>query len=176
MRTVTSHRLGTATFLAGLFVALLGSACQPGDPPAGSPPAGTGTLPGTDTGQGGCSSAQVLAIFTASCGSCHGATSPTDGLDLVSANLGVRLANKASVGCTGKVIVDPGNAASSYLLDKLQGDATCGVQMPKGKPALDATSINCVADWIDGLSPGTTGSGGDDPPPSGGGNPPGGGW
>jgi hypothetical protein len=180
MSTVSQPNFGLRTALAvafAAFAALAAGACT-SDPgyPAGSPPEGSGVLPGTDTGSGsGCGVAQVAEIFANNCISCHGSTGAPDGLNLTASGLTARLNGKPSVGCSGKVLVSPGNAAGSYLLDKLQGDATCGVQMPKGKPALDATSINCVADWIDALAPASSGggTGGDVPPPGTGG---GGGW
>jgi hypothetical protein len=157
------------------FAALAFAACT-SDPgyPAGSPPEGSGVLPGNDTGNGSaCGVTQVATIFANNCTSCHGGTAPSAGLNLTASGLTSRLNGKASSGCSGKVLVSPGNAAGSYLLDKLQGDASCGVPMPKDRPQLDATSINCVADWIDALAPSSSG-GGDDPPTPGTGG--GGGW
>ncbi len=179
MSTVTKHRLGAATILAGLLAAIIGVSCAADTGfPAGNPPGniGTGMAGGDENGGGGCSLAQVQTIFTAHCaGTCHSASVKDGGLDLSASGLKTRLVDVTSH-CSGKLLVSPGNAASSYLLDKLQGGAGCGAPMPKGQPALDATSINCVADWIDGLgaSSGGTTPGGGTPP--GGGGPPGGGW
>jgi hypothetical protein len=177
MSTVNKHRLGAAGILGAILALAIGVSCAADSSsqfPAGSPPGDPGNGGGTPSGNTGtCTTAQVAALFSASCGGCHGGSAPAAQLDLVSSNLEQRLSGKASSGCSGKVLVSPGNAAGSYLLDKLQGDATCGVQMPAGKPALDATSINCVADWIDGMGTTTGGTGGDTP---GGGEAPGGGW
>jgi hypothetical protein len=177
MSSVTQPNFGLRTVLAvafATFAAFASAACtsEPGYP-AGSPPEGSGVLPGTDTGSGsGCGLAQVAEIFANHCTTCHGSgAGASAGLNLTASGLTGRLNGVASTGCSGKVLVSPGNAAASYLLDKLQGDATCGMQMPLNKPALDATSINCVADWIDALAPSS--SGGDPPTPGTGG---GGGW
>jgi len=178
--------------LAGLLAAAIGIGCT-SDPgfPAGAPPDPIGNVGGGTGGDetGGCSTADVVAIvFSARCtnGACHDADGPASGLDLASAGVEARLANASAKGCSGKVLVSPGNAAGSYLLDKLQGDVTCGVQMPKGGAPLDAASINCVADWIDGLdgsgsgsgsgSGGGTGTGAGPGTGSGGGGMPPGGW
>ncbi len=42
----------------------------------------------------------------------------------------------------------PGNPNSSYIINKLEGTQTVGVQMPFGGPYLDQATINQVRDWI----------------------------
>ena len=175
--------------LAGVLVATVGLGCvaDPGPEfPAGAPPgpgSNLGPGGGDEGGGGGCSTADVInTVFAVSCtgGGCHDAQEPKAGLDLASAGVEARLADSAARQCNNKVLVSPGNAAGSYLLDKLQGDASCGAPMPLGGAPLSATAINCVADWIDGMAtgggsnPGTgsgpgggNGGGGDPPPPMG---------
>jgi hypothetical protein len=163
-----------ASLLFACALGLAGAACTSDTGfPAGAPPEGSDVTPGGSSGDSGaCTLSQVASLFSTNCTSCHsGATAP-DGLDLTSSGLTGKLSGKTSH-CGGKLLVSPGDAASSYLLDKLQGSQSCGVQMPKGHEPLDATSINCVADWIDALAPGSGGGG--DPGTGGGGTPPGGG-
>jgi len=45
--------------------------------------------------------------------------------------------------------VNPGNANDSYLIQKLEGTASGGVQMPIGQPPLSLALIQNVRDWID---------------------------
>jgi hypothetical protein len=165
------------TFARALFacaLAFAGAACTSDTGfPAGAPPSSDVTPGGSGGESGACTVSQVASLFSASCTSCHSGASAPDGLDLTASGLTGKLSGKTSH-CNGKLLVDPGDAASSYLLDKLQGSQSCGVQMPKGHEPLDASSINCVADWIDALAP-ASGGGGGDPSTGGGGTPPGGG-
>ncbi|TMQ04863.1 MAG: hypothetical protein E6J90_50455 [Deltaproteobacteria bacterium] len=60
------------------------------------------------------------------------------------------LINVPAADCTdGRVIVKPGDATNSYLLQKLAGVQMCsGVRMPRlGTPLSDA-SMQKIADWI----------------------------
>jgi hypothetical protein len=90
------------------------------------------------------------AVFTQKCGGCHGVTSPTKNLDLVSAGLAARLVNKPST-CNNRPFLSgtlSGSSAAGHLFDKLAGPvAGCGVQMPAGSTPLSATEIACVNDW-----------------------------
>ena len=51
--------------------------------------------------------------------------------------------------CNQRLVIDPGNAAQSYLLDKLEGHDLCqGVRMPFGLPPLPADEILTIRRWI----------------------------
>ncbi len=50
--------------------------------------------------------------------------------------------------------VNPGNPNESYLIQKLEGAATVGQQMPLGAPSLPQADINVIRQWItDGALP-----------------------
>ena len=170
--------------LAGMFAAVaIGTGCV-ADPgfPAGAPPSGQLPVGGGEQEAGGCDTQDVVdTVFAQSCsgGACHSAGTKAGGLDLASPGVQTRLVNALSKGCTDKVLVSPGDAAGSYLLDKLRGAGdVCGVPMPKGGAPLDAARINCVTDWIDSLGSGSgeTGSGSPGGGSGGDGELPPGGW
>jgi hypothetical protein len=49
----------------------------------------------------------------------------------------------------GRKRVNPGDPATSYLIDKLKGENLCsGVRMPKDGQALTATEIGTIEAWI----------------------------
>ena len=62
--------------------------------------------------------------------------------------------------CSGKSRINPGNASTSYLVDKIMGQSqttsppgsalTCfmGAQMPFGGPFLSAADVNTIVGWI----------------------------
>ncbi|HET6281154.1 MAG TPA: hypothetical protein VFH73_09315 [Polyangia bacterium] len=118
---------------------------------------GDGGLTPADTGMGPVASAcplgfDILDLFKRRCGGCHGATSPTKNLDLVTAGIGGRMVNKLST-CMGKPLISSqvaaGAAPTGLLFEKLAGPVTgCGVRMPAGgAPALTPVEIECVNDW-----------------------------
>ena len=92
-------------------------------------------------------------VFELSCvdAGCHGSNDRAAGLDLQASALELELFGKEAALCGGEVRVVPGDAASSYLIDKLRGTG-CGAQMPIGVPLPNET-IDCIAAWIDGLDP-----------------------
>ena len=50
--------------------------------------------------------------------------------------------------------VEPGDPDNSYLVQKLEGTAAQGVQMPFGGPPLDQALIDDIRQWIaDGANP-----------------------
>jgi hypothetical protein len=94
----------------------------------------------------------VLPIFESHCAQngCHGGMSPKEQLSLTTTSA----AHAALVGVSaeqcadGRKRVAPGDAASSYLVDKLLGVDLCsGTRMPKGG-GLTAAEIDTVAAWI----------------------------
>lgn len=91
-------------------------------------------------------STQIQPIFSASCGgsSCH-IPGPQNGV-----TLGSHAAVIASRGNQYlSLIVLPGNAAESPLIDKLGGAPQFGQQMPDGQPSLSLAHIQLIATWID---------------------------
>jgi len=50
--------------------------------------------------------------------------------------------------------VAPGDPDNSYLVQKVEGTAAVGSQMPLGGPALSQSQINDIRQWIqDGANP-----------------------
>jgi hypothetical protein len=93
-------------------------------------------------------------IFTPSCATsgCHdGPIGPglPAGQDLSSlASSFASLVGVASVQVPSLLRVNPGNANSSYLVQKLEGTAASGSQMPLGGNPLSQTTIDTIRDWI----------------------------
>lgn len=96
----------------------------------------------------------VQEIFEAKCSGCHTASS-AGGLSLASAAISYTSLVDASVraaSCSDRTLVVPGDAASSYLVEKLLGSAgICGSPMPRGRDPLPAEEIATIEAWIDSL-------------------------
>ncbi len=95
---------------------------------------------------------EVQAIFTSRCTPCHTEGS-SGGLHLDPATASyANLVNVPSSRCADRTRVLPGDAAGSYLLAKLHGDASiCGSPMPLNRPALPAEELAVIESWIDAL-------------------------
>jgi hypothetical protein len=88
----------------------------------------------------------ALGIMAAKCGNCHGAVTPTKGLDVVSPNLAARLVGVKSA-CGARPFLETTGTAG-YFLDKLDGPvAGCGGQMPFGTPPLTPEERGCIDEW-----------------------------
>ncbi|MEO0998610.1 MAG: Ig-like domain-containing protein [Pseudomonadota bacterium] len=94
------------------------------------------------------------AVFTPTCsvGGCHsgpaGGPLPT-GMDLTSADASFdNLVGIASVQQPAILRVAAGDPDNSYLIQKLEGTAASGAQMPFGGPPLDAATIADIRQWI----------------------------
>ena len=112
---------------------------------------GSGGTPGSGGAiAGGPTAADVQAILGANCTICHSGANPPRGLNLenVRAVVGVPAAE-----CPLKNRITAGDAAHSYLIDKLHGaaqDGACfvGQRMPAGSPALADSDIALITAWI----------------------------
>lgn len=102
-----------------------------------------------------CGPGRVEEVLEASCGSCHDATDPEAGLDLVSPGVEARLLGEVSETpfCEGRLLIDPdapADAVAAHLmLDKLQDSPSCGSRMPFGLAALADDERECLRRWID---------------------------
>jgi hypothetical protein len=98
-------------------------------------------------------------VFTPICSVCHaGATAP-QGLMLDAAHSYNLLVNVPSTEVPGILRVKPGDPANSYIIQKLEGHAAVGGQMPLGETPLPATTIAFIAQWItDGAPAGASAS------------------
>jgi hypothetical protein len=94
---------------------------------------------------------QVLNVSCATVG-CHSGGTPPAGLDL-SASAYARLVNVASVEVPSARRIVPGDPASSYLIQKIEGTAAVGARMPFGGPYLDAATISRIRAWVSAGAP-----------------------
>jgi hypothetical protein len=99
-------------------------------------------------------SADIVPVLMASCGGCHlKDVAGAGGLTLgVTAQLAYpAMVNQAThaASCATMLVVDANSRdpMQSSLYLKLIG-ATCGTQMPKGRPALSAETLELFARWI----------------------------
>jgi mono/diheme cytochrome c family protein len=92
------------------------------------------------------------AIFTPICSSCHNGvgTALPGALNLTSAAASYKaLVGQFTAEQPTVEFVSPGNPASSYLIQKLQGAVTIsGKQMPLGGPYLSNAQITQISQWI----------------------------
>jgi hypothetical protein len=98
-------------------------------------------------------------VFTPICSVCHaGATAP-QGLMLDAAHSYNLLVNVPSTEVPSILRVKPGDPANSYIIQKLEGHAAVGGQMPLGETPLPASTIAFIAQWItDGAPAGASAS------------------
>ncbi len=122
-------------FLAGIL-----PACDGGD--------GTGLPP---LGPLGPNFSQIQAnVFSPTCAvtGCHfGAGAPQD-LRLDAANSYALLVGVASMEQSSVLRVAPGDPNNSYLIQKIEGTAASGQQMPLNAPALPQATIDVIRQWI----------------------------
>lgn len=86
-------------------------------------------------------------VFNPSCIGCHSGAAAPQGLRLDSANSFSNLVGVPSREVSA-LRVSPGNPNQSYLIQKLEGTASVGEQMPLGGPPLSQETINFVRQWI----------------------------
>jgi hypothetical protein len=87
-------------------------------------------------------------IFTPICSVCHVGDSAPEGLRLDAANSFNFLVGVPSTEVPSLMRVKPGDPDNSYIIQKLEGHAAVGVQMPKGEAPLSTATIAFVREWI----------------------------
>ncbi len=93
-------------------------------------------------------------VFNPSCIVCHAGASAPQGLRLDAASSFTNLVGVASREDSSFLRVSPGEPDLSYLIQKLEGSASAGAQMPLGGPPIPQSTINFVRQWIiDGALP-----------------------
>jgi hypothetical protein len=97
-------------------------------------------------------------IFTPICSVCHEGASAPEGLRLDADNSYNLLVGIPSTEVPSILRVKPGDPANSYIIQKLEGHAAVGGQMPLGGPYLPATTIAFVAQWITNGAPPASGT------------------
>jgi hypothetical protein len=98
-------------------------------------------------------------LFTPNCAvsGCHSGSSAPLGLDLSEGRTYANLVSRASEQQSDKLRITPGDAANSYLVQKLEGAAgISGEPMPRGRARLDPTLIATLKDWINAGAPAIT--------------------
>lgn len=96
-------------------------------------------------------------IFTPICSVCHAGASAPEGLRLDAADSYSLLVGVPSTEVPSLMRVKPGDPANSYIIQKLQGTAAVGAQMPFGcpstQPCLSASTIAFIQQWITNGAP-----------------------
>jgi len=93
-------------------------------------------------------------VLEPECSNCHVGASAPLGLRLDATNAYALLVGVASVQEPSLLRVDPGNPNNSYLIQKLEGTAGTGGQMPLGATPLPQADIDVIRQWItDGALP-----------------------
>jgi hypothetical protein len=89
-------------------------------------------------------------VFTPTCAvsGCHTGAAAPEGLRLDEANSFGMLVDVASSQVPSILRVAPGDPDNSYLIQKLEGTASVGAQMPEGGPPLPQASIDVIRQWI----------------------------
>jgi hypothetical protein len=98
-------------------------------------------------------------IFTPICSVCHVGGSAPEGLRLDAANSFNLLVGVPSTEVPSLMRVKPGDPDGSYIIQKLEGHAAVGAQMPLGGPYLTTDTIAFIRQWItNGALPSATGA------------------
>ena len=87
-------------------------------------------------------------VFTPICAQCHAGAAAPLGFRLDEGNAYAMLVNTPSVEVPSSKRVDPGHPDSSYIVQKIQGTATVGGQMPLGQTPLPQATIDVIRQWI----------------------------
>lgn len=135
------------------LIVLLISACAPGNGnglDANGRPIGETPEPGDEP-----TLANVQArVFSAICIQCHIGAAAPQGLRLDASNSYNDLVGVPSRQVGGLLRVDPFNPDDSYIVQKIEGTAGVGGQMPLGLPPLPAEDRLLIRQWIlDGALP-----------------------
>mgnify|MGYP001792414377 CR=1 FL=1 len=91
----------------------------------------------------------VQPIFDANCVGCHSGGAPAGGLNLSTGVTHGAVVDVPSTGVPTMDLIDPGNAETSYLLEKVVGTATVGAIMPPNAAPLSATDIALIVAWVE---------------------------
>jgi hypothetical protein len=87
-------------------------------------------------------------VFTPVCTVCHAGGAAPQGLRLDATNSYALLVGVPSNEVSSVLRVDPGHPDQSYVIQKLEGHAAVGAQMPFGGPPLPAATIAVIRQWI----------------------------
>ena len=128
-------------FLASISLVL--AACTGGD--------GSGLPPRLPPGAFGPNFSEIQAnVFTPTCATtgCHQGAGAPQGLRLDVTNSYGLLVGVPSSQASGVMRVASGDPNNSYLIQKLEGTASVGAQMPLNAPPVEQSSIDVIRQWI----------------------------
>ena len=96
-------------------------------------------------------------VFTPICSECHGPVGASAGLRLDEAASFAAIVGVTSSEVPALTRIAPGDPDNSYLIQKLEGTAAVGAQMPLGGPPLPQDTIDFIRQWVsDGALPDST--------------------
>ncbi len=142
-------RLPLAVIIAFASILALSACSGSGsdDPDTGGDTAGDTTA--GDTGPFDATFAAIQTnVFDMTCITCHGGGSPAAGMSLESDLSYSNLVGVSSSGVPSILRVAAGDPDNSYLIQKMEGTAAVGQQMPLGGPPLSSEVIGVVRAWI----------------------------
>jgi hypothetical protein len=87
-------------------------------------------------------------VFTPICSVCHAGGAAPQGLRLDAANSYALLVGVPSTEQPSILRIKPGDPNNSYLVQKIEGIAATGAQMPFGGPPLPAATITVIRQWV----------------------------
>jgi hypothetical protein len=87
-------------------------------------------------------------VFTPICSVCHAGGAAPQGLRLDAVNSFAMLVGVPSAEVSSLLRIKPGDPDNSYLVQKIEGHAAVGAQMPFGGPPLPAATIAVIRQWV----------------------------
>jgi len=87
-------------------------------------------------------------VFTPICSVCHAGGAAPQGLRLDAVNSYAMIVGVPSVEEPSVLRIKPGDPDNSYLIQKIEGHAAVGAQMPFGGPPLPAATIAVMRQWV----------------------------
>lgn len=87
-------------------------------------------------------------VFTPICSVCHAGGAAPQGLRLDAVNSYAMIVGVPSAEVSSVLRIKPGDPDNSYLVQKIEGHAAVGAQMPFGGPPLPAATIAVIRQWV----------------------------
>jgi hypothetical protein len=125
-----------------------GAVRSAGGAPVPAKPALTGTGGGGGTSPAATWDYIQANILQPRCVGCHSGTNPPAGLSWEASQYDAVVAAPRTNSAGTYYIVNPGDAANSFMAMKITGDSRSGGQMPQGGPYLDQASQDLIKLWI----------------------------
>jgi hypothetical protein len=142
--------IGLRLLAACLLCGCAGSGGEDG----GEPPT-PACVPSVDPASAPRYASNIQPMYDRSCAvaGCHSSVAPAQALDLSAGRSFAATVNRRSTELRGLSIVEPGNPDTSYLVQKIRGDAgISGVMMPQGCPGNPLQGAQCLTpDEIDAI-------------------------